>query len=152
MKIKNETPFGKAYLMKIVKFAMKFSYQKGKDTTIRFLYHPGEKTTGLAYIQADGYHVEYCIDINVGGGSKFPCTNVYKKSVGGVSLSSREEELILYLAHELRHVDVFAEWVTVKQSEVDAERHAHTVLGYWRVKKECKNVLTKKRALGKMLS
>lgn len=138
MKIINHSPFGRKYLSKMVNFAQKFTYQGGTGVTIEFTYDTKIVTQGCAYILDDGRH--YKVDIMIGGKSRFPRLDVYRKSAGGITLHNREEELIMYLAHELRHVDVFASWVIPKQSEVDAERFGHTVLGYWRLEQEKKGL------------
>ena len=138
MKIINRSPFGRKYLKKMVNFVQKFTYQNGTKVTIEFTYDTKITTVGCAYILDDARH--YKVDIVIGGKSRFPRFDMYRKSAGGITLHNREEELIMYIAHELRHVDTFAQWVTPKQPEVDAERFGHTVLGYWRLKQEKKGL------------
>lgn len=62
---------------------------------------------------------------------KYPYKTCHRKSVGEVSVDSWEEEFVLVLAHELRHVHQFV-FGTPRNYEVDAERHAIAVLTQYR--------------------
>jgi hypothetical protein len=60
----------------------------------------------------------------------------YPAQSGGTMVRSWQEEFVFLLAHELRHLDQFANGVyrthQVEVAEKDAEAFADTVLGHWR--------------------
>ncbi len=65
--------------------------------------------------------------------SNAPFGTTHRKSLGKVIINSWEEEFVLVLAHELRHIDQFWGASFPKHYEVDAERFAIGVLNEYRV-------------------
>ena len=64
----------------------------------------------------------------------YPIGTKHRKTTRWVQLNSIEEEIVLVLAHEMRHLD---QWhqnrrVKIANPEVDAERHAIMVLNEYR--------------------
>jgi hypothetical protein len=65
------------------------------------------------------------------GKTGYPLTTCYRASVGKVVFSDWKEEFLFVFAHELRHIDQF--WGDCPRNyEVDAERHALSVLAEYR--------------------
>lgn len=66
------------------------------------------------------------------GGTDFPKYTLYRKAAGSVTVHTWQEEFLLVLAHEMRHIDQFWSDSPPVHYEVDAERFAQEVLAAWR--------------------
>lgn len=74
------------------------------------------------------------VDIQLSRACRYPKTTVHVPELGEVQVRSFEEEFLLVLAHELRHVDQFwgRRFTDEAAAELDAERFAIKILKAWR--------------------
>lgn len=76
------------------------------------------------------------VELLVGDRSpRFPYKDQHVPELPPVTINTWEEEVLLVLAHELRHIDQFWSWDQINDGhliEVDAERFAIEVLEKWR--------------------
>jgi len=90
---------------------------------------PGQLSAGFA--RNDGSVV-----LHLSRQTSYPRRTTHVREVGSVRLDSWQEELVLVLAHELRHVEQFATWpprkLMKRAMEDDAERFAVMVLERFR--------------------
>lgn len=130
MILDNRSSFSTATLRKLTNFVAK-KCRLPELAHIRVYDGRGE---GLAY-KSSPYKdtpTVSCVEIWLKDGP-FPKVNCYRKRAGKMKIYSWEEEYVLILAHELRHIDQF--WTKMPRFyEVDAERFAMDVLKTYRVK------------------
>jgi hypothetical protein len=92
-------------------------------------------TVGAAHPGIHGV-VNPCIRMTLSRGlGRYPRKTTHVDEVGTILLESWEEEVVLVLAHELRHIEQFSEGKQYEyyEAEVDAERFGLKVLQQYRV-------------------
>lgn len=101
-------------------------------------------TKGMAY-SADPFNQEHRPDpslvvIDLSSVRQYPCQDQYLPEVPAVTLRSWEEEVLLVLAHEFRHIEQYWTWrfedLIGWEMEIDAELFAIKVLDAWRAARD----------------
>lgn len=98
----------------------------------------GESTVGLAAKEAGTYFSLNVLTPSVvtlwlsPNKTRFPMETCHRVSVGKIRLETWEEEFVLVLGHELRHIEQFWSGKTYAQVEVDAERFGLQMLNEYR--------------------
>lgn len=138
MYVVNETQYDNSVLNPLIQFVLthmpigQFAWLHMVEGGVN---HPLEVTGGLAeaHVPFPGnptapHRVTLWLRFDT---AKYPYKTCHRKSVGEVEVASWQEEFILVLAHELRHIHQFV-FGTPRQYEVDAERCAIAVLERYR--------------------
>lgn len=101
----------------------------------------GRCTAGLCREVGPGiWPVQIELSVPPAGARSFPDTEQYVPYLPSILLRSREEEILLVLAHECRHAHQFTSRPTFDycaglELEEDAEEFAYQLLFRWRLKK-----------------
>ncbi len=127
-----------SFLRPLVEFAAAHS-QMSFMTSVSFEDSPEFSTIGAFCWKVDPDKLDPAalgrIQVIIGTNRtyEYPFSSTFRVSIGPVQLNSLEEEMILVLGHEFRHIDQFYSTVhKVRQYEVDAERHGIRVLEAYR--------------------
>lgn len=101
--------------------------------------NPVFSTSGMAYKKAPTifnnliqFGFDSLIVLSLSQHTPFPFFSKYVAEVPGIEVMSMEEDVLLVMAHELRHIDQFWESRVIETNkhlaEIDAERHAVATL------------------------
>lgn len=145
-KLFNKSRISDKKILKVIEFIQQFTFSKKKAAfEVRGPSEDFPFGEGMAVFMVDRQkekqykHMrEPGLVVVQLGSTPFPHENTHRISAGRVFLNSHEEELVLIIAHELRHIDQFY-LLEVAQEEADAEKFAVSILEEWRNRKKSKS-------------
>jgi hypothetical protein len=153
VRIDNQTDLPRSDLERMVAFVQGLL---PKTAAARFAFLPreegGTKTTGQAEDdEPQPFPCLVTVWVTAPGVRLFPAREQYVPFLPPVLLRSHEEEVMLVLAHEMRHVHQFmshAEYVNHQhiQLEEDAEEFAYQALFLWRQRRPDRRCRTGSRS------
>lgn len=103
--------------------------------------YPKVFTNGMAYDKVDyielleynlPFRISGKIELDVSSELCYPVITQHRKRTGRVKINNWQEELVLLLGHEMRHLNQFWYPEIAKQREVDAENYGIMMLREYR--------------------
>ena len=140
MYVVNETKFDNSVLNPLIQFVISHSPFVSSFAWLHMVEGDGpagdiEVTGGLAEANVPfpsdprvPHRVTLWLNFESG---KYPYKACHRKRAGTAVIRTWDEEFVLVLAHELRHIYQFV-YGSPRHYEVDAERHAMSVLNFYR--------------------
>lgn len=139
MKIINESAIPTRTMLPLINFTRRYFWCR--DDFLLKIFNHTDKRPGIVgsaekiypnWIKGSEFNL---VQLQMNPQKKFKRKDMYRKAAGPVYFKSWEENFIMVLAHELRHIDQFTSENIPYHMEVDAEKYAMLVLNEYRKRK-----------------
>lgn len=132
MRITNESSVSTERVQHLLEFGLAYCpWAQDVELVLLDTMAPGTLTTGLAQ-RTDEIGVRPRVTLELSSELRYPLASEYRKSVGIVVMLNWEEEVLMVLLHELRHIQQFQAAKMPRNYECDAERFAKAGLAQYR--------------------